>query len=455
MPLDQRDYMKGPGQRFRLGAQRRSIWRDRITLSLVLTLGIFLFAYPAAWTGWVNTLHESFVQQKRDLEALDQDLNESVPADTATPAEGPVLPTEQRSEPTRLPPGFDLKNPEAPSPAEESANLDQLRGYMLGLINSDRHAHGLTPVILGNNSAAQAHAEDKMRNNYGSHWGLDGLTPYMRYTLAGGINYEAENGADPVLEEGLPYGQVSPMKSLRKAQEGLMDSPGHRRNILDKWHKKVNLGIACDEIACSVVQQFEGDYVEFSETPTISKGILRFAGGLRGPFTFDGAQIWYDQPPHPLTPGQLHTTRSYLVGQQPATFLRKPATGRSYYPDTSSEYSWQSGTDPYLIDPETPRAQTVCFELGADYKCVRPAAFESNHTATVPWTTATVWGLVGQSFQIEAEISAVVNDLGPGVYTVIIWGKADGESVALTNYSIFVGQRPIAKEEGGGQEDRR
>lgn len=298
---------------------------------------------------------------------------------------------------------------------------------MLVLINDDRQSHGLAPVVLGDNVAAQQHAEDKLRNGYGSHWGMNGLTPFMRYTLAGGVNYEAENGSDPgFTEKGVRYREQSPRQSLKEAQEGLMNSPGHRRNILNKWHKKVNLGIACNRYTCSVVQQFEGDYVEFSQEPGIIDGILSFEGNLKGGFTFDGADVRYDQPPHPLTLGQLDATYSYSTGQLPATFLRMPLTGRYHYPDSSTNFQWESGVDPYSIDPDTPRSRTP------------PPQTMTTNSKVVPWTTVQVWDVSGQSFRIEADISSIINELGPGVYTVLIWGDYDGESVPLTNYSIFM-----------------
>jgi len=170
-----------------------------------------------------------------------------------------------------------------------AAELEQYRQHLLALINADREANDLYPVVLGNNSAAQGHAEDMLRQGYVSHWDPRGLTPYMRYTLA-------ENSV-------WAYREKSTAASLKEAQEWLMNSPGHRKNILDKWRNQVNLGIACNESACAAVQQFESDYVVFRVRPTISNGILRFAGNLKGDFTFQGVHLWYDQPPLPLTPG--------------------------------------------------------------------------------------------------------------------------------------------------------
>jgi hypothetical protein len=295
---------------------------------------------------------------------------------------------------------------------------------MLGLTNEDRQEHGLSSVVLGNNTAAQQHAEDELRTDYFSHWGMNGLTPYMRYTLAGGFNYEGENGF--IYWQTGGFLPIYPQECLDEAEVSLMDSPGHRRNILGKWHKKVNLGIAYNWSTCTVVQQFEGDYIEDNQKPAISDGVLSFTGQLKGQFTLEGVQIWYDQPHHPLTLGQLDATYSYGTGQQPATFLREPLAGRYYYPNSSTTFTWEAGVDPYSIDPDTPRRES-------------PAPKTSiTKSQIVPWTTANTWQVSGPSFRIEADISSVINQLGPGVYTVLIWGESQGEPVALSNYSIFI-----------------
>ena len=424
MPLGKKDYIRGshppactclacsPRREPRYFPKRDSqspwwvgLWRrfkqvpwktNVLVVSGSMSLAAFVL-FPAALAGWVE---ENLQQQKHaDLPTPSPDFD--LPP---TSALRPVSPVEQ-TEPAG---GF--------LPASE---LEQYHQQLMGLINADREAHALSPVVLGNNSAAQRHAEDMLRHNYISHWDTVGLTPYMRYTLAGGEAYEAENAA-------WEYGGKSAAESLKEAQKALMNSPGHQRNILNKWHNQVNLGVACAESDCAVVQQFENDYVVFRVQPTISKGILRFAGDLKGDFTFQGAQLWYDQPPHPLTLGQLDATYSYFLGQQPATFLLKPLGDNSYYPAAITQHADHRSVDPYSLEPNIPRSST-------------PVKSFTSKVHMVPWITAAVWRDSGQTFEIEANISSVLNDLGPGVYTLIIWGNAGGESVPLTKYSLFMG----------------
>ena len=116
-----------------------------------------------------------------------------------------------------------------------------------------------------------------------------------------------------------------------------MSSPGHRRNILDRWHKKVNIGLAWDRYNFTAIQHFEGDYVQFDRLPSIDNGVLSFEGRAKNGVTFGGdrdlgVQIFYDPPPHRLTRGQVSRTYCYRSGLQIAA-LRPPLRGNSYYPE--------------------------------------------------------------------------------------------------------------------------
>ena len=170
-----------------------------------------------------------------------------------------------------------------PIPRPDLRHLDE-KLYMLELINKERMRAGLEPVSLGDNVAAQLHAEASLENCFSSHWGIDGLKPYMRYSLAGGYQSNGENisglsycikPSDGYRRNGTAEGEI------RQAMNGLMASPGHRGNILDRWHGKVNIGLAWDSYNFSLVQHFEGDYVKYDRLPDIENGVLRLSGETR------------------------------------------------------------------------------------------------------------------------------------------------------------------------------
>ncbi len=54
----------------------------------------------------------------------------------------------------------------------------------------------------------------------------------------------------------------------------------HRDIIINPWHKKVSIGIAYDEDSVALVQQFEGDYVEYYQPPEITGNMLTLSGKI-------------------------------------------------------------------------------------------------------------------------------------------------------------------------------
>lgn len=116
----------------------------------------------------------------------------------------------------------------------------QAQDYALMLINEARIKAGVRPVIADPLAAqvAKLHAEDMLRNDYFSHWDMDGLKPTRRYNLAGGYHAVSENIYFAV------NGPSNTQDMLGKAMQVLMDSEGHRRTILDPAHTHVGIGLA-------------------------------------------------------------------------------------------------------------------------------------------------------------------------------------------------------------------
>ena len=95
---------------------------------------------------------------------------------------------------------FDVDDPERDQyrMSEEAAQnpIDRYHAEkvaMLEMINEQRRLASVPPLRLGDNKAAQLHAEAMRDDCFVSHWDTDGLKPYMRYSLTGGYQYNAEN----------------------------------------------------------------------------------------------------------------------------------------------------------------------------------------------------------------------------------------------------------------------
>lgn len=334
----------------------------------------------------------------------------TVPATSETPVSNPsetISPTPGANTPASPAPSVTSTFSPFPTPTstptftpyQPTGEQSALFQYMLDLINKDRQGSALAPVVLSYNAAAQKHAQDMFDNFYLSHWGTDGLKPYMRFTQQGGENYEQENSAYSgwfnVAENPDSYAAIDVKEELKTLQWAMMNDDaasnwGHRNNILNKLHKKVNLGIAFDNHRVTLVQQFEGDYIEFTLPPTLNGNVL----SLSGKFSLgilNNVSIYYDEFPQSKTASQLNNgPHSYSLGTMVG----------------------------YLIEPAKP---------GEYYTNLPPEAIEAGR-----WE-------VDQNghFAIQSNIGQYLVH-GKGVYTITLITIVDNKPQPLSNYSIFV-----------------
>jgi uncharacterized protein YkwD len=107
-----------------------------------------------------------------------------------------------------------------------------LEAQMLALVNQARSEHGLRALSADPEAAevARAHSRDMLARGYFSHVSPQGHTPFERLQRAG-VRYRAagENLA------------LAPAVTV--AHDGLMNSPGHRANLLNPRFGRVGIGI--------------------------------------------------------------------------------------------------------------------------------------------------------------------------------------------------------------------
>ena len=137
----------------------------------------------------------------------------------------------------------------------DPAALGQLA---LDLVNKARAERGLSRLDLGPeiDQAAKRHAQDMLRRHYYSHTSPEGGTVLDRYVAAGGSRWRlvAENIAR--CEGCRP--PVTP-DTVRELQEGWMNSPHHRENILHKGLDRFGFALVVDaQNGMYAVQTFAG-----------------------------------------------------------------------------------------------------------------------------------------------------------------------------------------------------
>jgi uncharacterized protein YkwD len=132
----------------------------------------------------------------------------------------------------------DVENNKKSIYSEPSESLKEgFELQMFDLVNATRVNHGLQVVTWDEHvmQTARKHSSDMAVNNYFDHTNLQGESPFDRmeedgitYTLAG---------------ENLAYGQFSSIF----AHEGLMNSLGHRKNIIKSGFEYLGVGVAFNE----------------------------------------------------------------------------------------------------------------------------------------------------------------------------------------------------------------
>src|SRR5688572_18507930 len=90
-----------------------------------------------------------------------------------------------------------LVSPLAQGESRNSELSFALKHDLLVLINKDRAAHGLKPVQLDPHASevADAYCRRQIKNGTTGHFTIDGQSPYMRYSFAGGNDGLSENAA--------------------------------------------------------------------------------------------------------------------------------------------------------------------------------------------------------------------------------------------------------------------
>ena len=338
-----------------------------------------------------------------------------------------------------------------PNPAGRHMELKQL---MLRLTNERRAQAGVPPLTLGNNPAAQLHAEASLAGCYSAHWDRWGLKPNHRYTLAGGSGSDAENiaGLDYCIRAEDRYHSMHDMeKEVRETVESWMGSTVSRASLLHPAHTVMNAGIAHSRFNKVLVQQFSSDYVTYQVRPSIDeRGILQVHAHVARATMEIGRttnlQVWFDPPPKPLSRGQLAHTYGICPPRQVAYLAPAPPPGRAYTgPELKTWTHHSECTEPLEVSRDVPPPRTVDEAIQA-WKTAKDRGITNGTSVTTGTRRVTTPHLSRSPGQlaVEADLSQVIRENGPGIYTVVIWGRPLHlpDPSPLSVQAIFLGTGP-------------
>lgn len=276
-----------------------------------------------------------------------------------------------------------------------------LRSEMLRMINRDRAAYGLPPLQLDAEASAvaDAYCRDQIRNGTTGHFTTDGLSPYMRYSFAGGNDAVSENAA--AWSAAYRFSDRALYEMMRRSEEAMMrERPphdGHRRAILDPYATHVGIGLAWEHGEFRIAQEFVRRYVTWKKplprAATMTDTVVATARPLPG-YQVEAISVHYEPSPRTLAAPAANNITSY----------RLPSKRRDLLPRLRSHYERRD--DGALVE--------VREEYAGGSRGDFPVASDGTFSVTVPFNE------------------------GPGVYTVVVWvrGANDRTPISASTVSI-------------------
>jgi uncharacterized protein YkwD len=279
-----------------------------------------------------------------------------------------------------------------------------LRQEFLRLINADRKHHGLGTVELDGwlSNLADDYCRTQIRNGTTGHYTVDGRSPYMRYSFAGGNDGVSENAA--AWSATYRFSDRALYEMIRRSQEAMMGEAaphdGHRRTILDPFATHVGIGLAWERGEFRLTQEFIRRYVSWTRplprTAAISDKIMGAGRPERG-FVVDAISVHYEPHPQPISAITANLISSYSL----------PDRRRDYLPRLRSYFHRDDNGNLHEMREEYSDGRRGDFRVGDN----------GEFSFAVPFTE------------------------GAGVYTVVVWVRKPDEknAIPVSNVSIRVG----------------
>lgn len=294
-----------------------------------------------------------------------------------------------------------LASPVAHSEVEETRTT--LREHVLKLINKDRQLYGLPPVQLDLAASAigDAYCLEQIRTGTNGHYGTDGLSPYMRYSLAGGNDGVSENAA--AWSATYAFSERALYEMARRSQDAMMaempPKDGHKKTILDPHATHVGIGLAWHRGEFRLVHEFVRRHVEWTrvlprrahtgEMPVI-------AGKPLNGVTVEAITVHREAMPETMPAHVANAIENYSL----------PSARKEYLPRLRQDYTRHPNGTIEMVRREYANGHRGDFYVGRNGEFSFP----------VPFTE------------------------GAGLYTVVVWVKRPGYEfpVAASNVSIRV-----------------
>ena len=223
-----------------------------------------------------------------------------------------------------------------------SERFPEAKARLLARLNEERRAAGAPPLAYDPLAASvgDAFCLDSARTRSSGHWDLAGRPPYLRWGLAGGVDYHGENFSS-LTRTGAAVEEAEVPRLLLDAHAHMMaevpPDDGHRRTVLDPTWTHVGFGAAVDGGEFRMVEEFSRHVAEWVEVPSAP-----LPAGRRAPFgvklprgwTLASIEVGFEAPTRPLSRVETRRRGAYAYPSASQHFLAR-APANTQYPDGS------------------------------------------------------------------------------------------------------------------------
>jgi uncharacterized protein YkwD len=202
---------------------------------------------------------------------------------------------------------------------KDSEQVLKLKLIQLDIINISRKKYRADPVRLDilASRVANKMCIDASENKYVGHWNIAGEKPYHRYAFAGGYDHVSENAFGEWSSDNYTVSDATIISKMKTGHASFMSerSPndGHKKNIIDKAHNFVGIGVYLSGNQFRYYEEFIDRYFEFENIPSeVSVGEpCSITVKTNGESFLYYLMVYREKVPSPMTPAQIMKKGSY------------------------------------------------------------------------------------------------------------------------------------------------
>ncbi len=220
-----------------------------------------------------------------------------------------------------------------------------VKGHLVARINRDRQLHGVPPLRYDARLAltGDRFTHDQALAASNGHWDPAGRPPYVRWGLAGGVDFHSQNAGSYSNSGGIVPDAIEAI--ALQIHESMMDErppdDGHRQTILNPLLTHVGIGLAQVGGEFRITEEFSRvafEWLEVPDRPLRPGTIAAFSGKPLAGLEVGVVEIAFEPPPRKLTTRELNSRGSYSYPRAYKTLYPKLRNGGFYRSGEAGEF---------------------------------------------------------------------------------------------------------------------